>query len=587
MPGLSQIKTLQENKKRTLRNAPGGMRLLERRITRLILLRRAAVCLLTASMAILLSGCGQDNSGAQNQSVTDADAARFLEQATWGPNETGIREVQQKGLEQFLNEQFVALPSSLGAYPIMDTASSVGCPASLPNAGVCRRDNYSVFPLQIRFFQNALGGRDQLRQRVAFALSQIFVVSAKVVNQPYALAQYQELLAKHSFGNFRDILHAVTLSPAMGRYLNMANNTKENLAGNATPNENYARELLQLFSIGVFKLNTDGTPRRGSAGRPIPAYDQDTIEGFSRVFTGWTYPEQPGSATQQALNPPYYSGQMVVVENNHDTDSKKLLDGVMLPAGQMAKRDLDDAINNIFNHPNVGPFIGRQLIQHLVTSNPSPAYVSRVAGAFNSDAQGVRGDMKAVIREILLDPEARGDEKTSPGYGKLREPVKFIAGILRALDGKSDGIFPSSQSTAMGQGVYSAPSVFNFYPRDYPLQGTSLVSPVSAIYTATTALSRANFVHFLLYNNDGIAPDPTVSGAIGTKVNLPPLAALADDPEKLMNKLNLVMMHSNMSSDMRNVIIQAINVIPPNDPATRVRTAVYLVASSPQYQVER
>lgn len=545
-----------------------------------------ARALLMAGAALLLSACGS-GADSQNQVVTEADAARFLEQAAWGPNEEGIKAVQQKGFVQFLDEQFAAPPSSLGEYTYMDPTPSVGCPASTPNAAVCRRDNYTAFPLQNRFFQNALGGRDQLRQRVAFALSQIFVVSAKVVNQPYALARYQEILARHSFGNFRDILHAVTLSPAMGRYLNMANNTKADLARGVTPNENYARELLQLFSIGVFKLNKDGTLRRNSAGRPIPAYDQDTIEGFSRALSGWTYPEQSGSAAPRALNPPYYLGQMVTAENYHDTDAKMLLDGVMLPAGQTAEQDLSDAINNIFNHPNAGPFIGRQLIQHLVTSNPSPAYVSRVADVFNNNDQGIRGDMKAVIRAILLDPEARGDEKTDPGYGKLREPAKFIVGILRALGGKSDGVFVSLQSAKMGQDVYSAPSVFNFYPHDYPLQGTNLVSPVSAIHTATTALKRANFVHFLLYSDAGIEPDPTVAGAIGTRADLSPLAALADDPEKLMDKLNLVMMHKSMSSSMRSIIIEAVNAVPPSDPITRVRMAVYLIATSPQYQVER
>lgn len=563
------------------------MKLPERRYTRPASPRRAAARLLAMGMALLLSGCGQGDSGAQHQPVTDADAVRFLEQATWGPNEAEIRELQQKGFEQFLDEQFAAPTSSLGTYPYMDPAPDVGCPEFMSNAAVCRRDNYSAFPLQIRFFRNALGKRDQLRQRVAFALSQIFVVSAKVVRQPYALSHYQDLLSGHAFGNFRELLYTVTLSPAMGRYLNMANNAKANPESGVAPSENFARELLQLFSTGVFKLNTDGTLLRNAAGRPIPVYDQETIEGFSRALTGWTYPKQPGSSTQRVANPPYFIGQMVAVETNHDTSAKKLLDGVMLPAGQSAIQDLNAAIDNIFNHPNVGPFIGKQLIQHLVTSNPSPAYVSRVAGVFNDNGHGIRGDMKAVIREILLDPEARGDAKPDPGYGKLREPAKFIAGLMRALGGKSDGVFLNLHSMAMGQGIYNAPSVFNFYPHDYPLQRTNLVSPVSAIYTTTTALNRANFVHFLLYGNSAISPDPTVAGATGTEVDLSPLVALADNPEKLMDKLSLVLMHKTMTSDMRDIIIQAIKAVPLDDPVTRARTAVYLVATSPQYQVER
>jgi uncharacterized protein (DUF1800 family) len=278
---------------------------------------------------------------------------------------------------------------------------------------------------------------------------------------------------------------------------------------------------------------------------------------------------------------------MLAIADRHDSEPKKLLNDVVLPAQQTPQKDLNDALTNIFNHPNVGPFISKQLIQHLVTSNPSPEYVSRVAGVFNNNGQGVRGDMKAVVKAILLDTEARGDVKTDPQFGKLREPVKFIAGILRALGGQSDGVVLRIQSAAMGQDVYRAPSVFNFYPPNYPLPGTRLASPVSAIYITNTVFVRANFVHSLLYNIDGSSPDTTVTGAIGTKVDISPLAALAGDPEELMDKLDLVMMHKSMSSTMRNTIIQAINSIPENNSFARARIAVYLVAVSPQYQVER
>jgi hypothetical protein len=562
------------------------MRLLQRRITRLILLRRAAVCLLTAGMAILLSGCGQGNTDAQNQPVTEADAVRLLEQASWGPNEASIEEVKQKGLEGYLNEQFVAPLSGMGTYPVTALDPDVTCPPGSTTYSICKRDNYSTFLLQLRFFQNALNGRDQLRQRVAFALSQIFVVSAKVVNESYAIAGYQRLMEQHAFGNFRNILSAVTLSPAMGHYLNMANNAKPDPVNGVAPNENYARELLQLFSIGVYLLNPDGTLQKNSAGRPIPAYDQEMIEGFSHAFTGWTYPARLG-AEDRTLNLPYFVGQMSAAADTHDTGAKKLLGGTVLPAHQTPEKDMKDALANIFNHPNVGPFIGKQLIQHLVTSNPSPAYVSRVTGVFNNNGQGVRGDMKAVVRAILLDAEARGDVKTDPQFGKLREPVKFILAILRALDGRSDGVSLRGYSALMGQDVYRAPSVFSFYPTNYPLPGTTLVSPVSAVYTTSAALVRANFVHGLVNNEEGTVPDPTVVGAIGTRINLAPLAALAHDPEKLMDKLDLLMMHKSMSDRMRDIIIEAIDAVPVSDPFTRARIAIYLIATSPQYQVER
>lgn len=556
---------------------------------RILIKHRLVRYWLLLGTALLLTGCGGGADSPNNTSPPGtADTARFLEQSSWGPSEATIADVQQKGFENYLVEQFSAPASSLGTYPAVDSDSTINCPNNAPNHTVCFRDNYTPFPLQARSFRNALNGQDQLRQRVAFALSQILVVSARdgAVAEAYAIAPYQEILAKQAFGNFRDILAAITLSPAMGKYLNMVNNTKPDPARGIAANENYARELLQLFSIGVYELNNDGTLKHDQFGRPVPAYDQDTIEDLANALTGWTYPTRPGHSPQ-SLNPPYFIGPMVAVANNHDTSQKKLLDGVVLPANQTPQKDLDDAINNIFNHPNVGPFIGKQLIQQLVTSNPSAGYVSRVASVFNNNGQGVRGDMKAVIKAILLDDEARGDEKTDPDYGKLREPMKFIAGLLRALGGRSDGVFPISQSAAMGQDIYKAPSVFNFYPASYPLPETNLVSPVSAIFTAGTVHVRANFVNTLLYSSNGIAPDATVTGATGTQIDLSPFVALADDPDKLMDKLDLVLMHQRMSADMRRIIIGAVNAIPVSDRLARARAAIYLVATSPQYQVER
>ncbi len=279
------------------------------------------------------------NAGEQplaNQPVTDADAARFLEQATWGPNETSIEEVKQKGLEGYLNEQFVAPLSGMGTYPVTSLDPDVTCPPGSTTYSICKRDNYSAFLLQLRFFQNALNGHDQLRQRVAFALSQIFVVSAKVVNESYAMAGYQRLMEQHAFGNFRDILSAVTLSPAMGLYLNMANNAKPDPVNGVAPNENYARELLQLFSIGVYLLNPDGTLQKNSDGRPIPAYDQEMIEGFSHAFTGWTYPARSG-AEDRTLNLPYFLGQMSAAAGTHDTGTKKLLGDSSAPGAPDAR----------------------------------------------------------------------------------------------------------------------------------------------------------------------------------------------------------------------------------------------------------
>src|SRR5439155_361057 len=306
------------------------------------------------------------------------------------------------------------------------------------------RDNYSNYLLQLHFFSNALSGQDQLRQRVAFALGQILVTSAVDVPLPSWMRGYQQLLYAEAFGNFRQLLYDVTLNPAMGRFLNMVNNRCQtgtppdaNICRNglkSQPNENYAREILQLFSIGTFLLNQDGTRQVDASGNPIATYDQNTVEQFARVFTGWVLAPALAGPSEVGGTVPNYRDPMVVHkdsqgrEDYHDQGAKTLLNGVQLSAGQSTDQDLNAAIDNIAYHPNVAPFISKQLIQHLVTSNPTPAYVARIAAVFaagrNSPTQ-----LYEVARAIVLDPEARGDFKdpaSEPQYGKLREPVQFI-----------------------------------------------------------------------------------------------------------------------------------------------------------------
>ncbi len=542
-----------------------------------------------AESAWYIIGSSSGGSASIMSFMTLADATRLVEQSTFGPTDALIARARALGVSGFINEQ---LNAPVSAYPnfsyyppssppecSFDSASPTG-PAS-----ICNRDNYSLFQVQLNFFQQAMNGQDQLRQRVAFALSQIFVVSGNEINQAYAMALYQQMLRNNALGNFRQLLTDVTLSPAMGRYLDMANNDKPNPARGTEPNENYARELLQLFTIGEAKLNQDGTPQLDGQGQPIPAYDQDVIEGFAHVFTGWTYPPLPG-ATPQSHNPTNYSSPMVVWPNNHDTGAKELLNNVVIPAGQTADTDLTLALDNIFNHPNVGPFIGKQLIQHLVTSNPSPAYVARVAAAFNNNGQGVRGDMKAVIRAILLDAEARGDVKTDPNYGKLREPVLFALNVIRALNGQTDGVYLRGQVSNLGQNVFTSPSVFNFYPPDYNVPGTTLLGPQFALMHTNSALGRANLVNTLVYTTS-IAPDATVQGATGTSLNLSFLQAQASNPAQMVETLNAEMLHGTMSTQMKNAIITAVNAVAASDTLGRARAAAYLVATSSQYQVER
>ncbi|HST10626.1 MAG TPA: DUF1800 family protein, partial [Terriglobales bacterium] len=364
----------------------------------------------TIPLQVINPGAGSPSSnilqvqvGSGNSGVTPAAAARLLEQSTFGPTPASMQHVQQVGTQAFLNEQYAA------------TASTYPAPAATDDITFVQR----------RFFTNALTGQDQLRQRVAWSLAQIFVVSNQKIGDPSAFTSWMNMLQKDAFGNFSTLLNDVTLSPTMGRYLDMVGNDKPDPNSGREPNENYAREILQLFSVGLSQLNPDGTPQVDGNGIPIPTYTQDTIIGFAHVFTGWAYPTKAGQ-TASFYNGEYYGGPMIPFDNHHDTGQKLLLNGVTLGAGGTAQSDLTTALQNIFTHANVGPFISKQLIQHLVTSNPSPAYVSRVTAIFNDNGSGVRGDMKAVVNAILMDSEARrGDDpaQVQASDGHLKEPV--------------------------------------------------------------------------------------------------------------------------------------------------------------------
>lgn len=503
------------------------------------------------------------------------DTVRFLEQATFGVTpELGAR-VQSIGFDNYLNEQFNAAASSYPTMPLYPTTrDTVNC----PNNSACQRDNYSLYLLQNRFFTNALYGEDQVRQRVAFALHQIFVVSGVEITQPSWMAPYLQILDRNALGNFRQLLFDITVNPAMGNYLDMAGNSRIN------PNENYAREVLQLFSIGTVKLNSDGTPQLDANGQAIPAYTQTTVNNFARVFTGWRFAPAPASGVPNYIDP------MVVNESQHDTATKTLLNGKVLPAGQTTLKDLNDALDNIFNDPNVAPFISKQLIQHLVTSNPSPGYVRRVASAFNDNGAGVRGDMKAVVRAILLDEEARGNLKSEPNYGRLRHPAQFVCNILRLFNAQSanrttasDG-YLNPQTSGMGMDVFRPPSVFSYYSPGTVVAGTNGVrGPEFGILSTSTALRRANFVNSIVFGNIAVS----TNAPNGTSIDLSGLQTIASNPTQLVNKLDELMMHGTMSAEMRNSIVSAVSAVAESNSLKRARTAVYLVATSSQYQVEK
>jgi len=501
-----------------------------------------------------------------------SDATRFLEQSTWGPTPALVEHVRQVGVEQFLDEQFNAAASSYPTLPLFPTTrDTTTCDAT------CARDNYSMYPLQNRFFVNALYGDDQLRQRVAFALHQIIVVSGVDIREPSWMSPYLQILDRNAFGNYRQLLYDITLNAAMGNYLDVNGNTR------TQPNENYAREILQLFTIGTVRLNIDGTTQLDAGGQPIPSYTQDTVNNFARVFTGWRF------ATQIAAGVPNYIDPMVANQAQHDVNSKTLLHGRVLPANRSAVQDLNDALDNIFEDPNIGPFISKQLIQHLVTSNPSPAYVARVATVFNG-SQGSRGDLKAVIRAILLDPEARGDVKSDPTYGHLRHPALFITSVLRAFNPRSaDGSTQSAgylnpQAVNMGMDLFRPPSVFSYFSPSGTVPGTAGVrGPEFSLFTTSTAVRRDNFVNTMAFSRIAIsANDPT-----GTSIDLTPWQAMAANPAALVDALNTLLLHGTMSSEMRTSIITAVNAVAATNSLKRARTAVYLVLTSSQYQVEK
>jgi len=439
--------------------------------------------------------------------------------------------------------------------------------------------------VQRDFFTHALNNPDQLRQRVAFALSQIMVVSSVEIYEAYGLADFQNILLNDALGNYRTLLQDVTLSPTMGHYLDMANSDQSNPANGTVPNQNYAREVLQLFSIGLVELNQDGSQQLDATGAPIPTYAPPTIAGFAALFTGWTYPPLSG-ASSKWNNPINFDGQMVSFPNHHQTGSKLLLDGYTVPAGQTPDEDLANGLDNIFNHPNVGPFIGKQLIQHLVTSNPSTAYVARIAAVFADNGHGVRGDLSAVVRAILEDEEAR-DVAPAAIFGHLREPALFIAAALRSLGGQSDGVLPRSASAAMGQPIFSPQTVFNFYPPSYQIPGTQIIAPEFGIQNAATALARSNFVNTVILQG-GAAPSSSVSGSTGTSIGLSAFTG-ANDNAAMIQTLNQTLMHGSLSSDAGTIILAAANAAAANssDPIAPVRAAAYLILTSGQYQVER
>ncbi len=547
--------------------------------------KRGITILVSAMLAI--AGCG--GGGGDSSSpvpppapppppppvVSKAEAYQLLNQSTFGATEADADAVIAMGVEAWIDEQ-LATPASL-QLPFLQ---SLPIPQPIGQLNVDRVDIW---------FRNSLNGDDQLRQRVAFALSEVMVVSqlGALNNYPYALASYYDLLAENAFGNYRDLIEAVTLHPAMGIYLSMLGNEKPNPDLNIRPDENYARELMQLFSIGLVELEPDGSVTVDATGAPIPTYDQAVIEGFAHVFTGWHF---AGARSFDAARPNLLNQvvPMQLYADFHDTGAKQLLGGVSLAPGQSGEQDLDYALDNIFNHPNVGPFIAIRLIQRLVTSNPSPGYVERVAAVFDNNGSGVRGDLGAVVRAILVDPEARPDLPMEID-GKIKEPVLRLTQLWRAYDARAnDGRYAFFPSFFFGQGPLQSPSVFNFFSPFYAPSGeirnASLVAPELQIATEFQNTMLTNYFFFQVFALNSVAENLDDDDIY---INFEEEIGLADDIDALIDRVDDKLLAGTMSDVLRTEIRGMLERVPPEDAAIRAAEAIYLVVTSPEFAYQR
>ncbi len=539
--------------------------------------------LLSAWLLLGLASCGGSGGGSDPAPppppptpLSKAEAFQFLNQTTFGALESEATRVIAMRQEAWLDDQLTK-PASLNL-PFL-----ISLPVERPMVQM-NADRVDIW------FQNALHGEDQLRQRVAFALSEILVVSqlGALNNRPYSTTSYYDLLVENAFGNYRDLLEKVTLHPAMGVYLSMLSNEKPDVVNNIRPDENYARELMQLFSIGLVELNQDGSRRLDTNGTAIPTYDQSIIEGFAHVFTGWTYANttrfrNPQLSLRNDIEP------MVLWPEFHDTGTKKVLGGVTIPAGQTGDQDLADALDNIFNHPNVGPFVAIRLIHRLVTSNPSPAYVARVAAAFNNNGSGVRGDLAAVVKAIFLDPEAHPAVQSETD-GKIKEPLLRLTQLWRAYDARSNsGRYPFNFAyIVFGQGPLQASHVFNFFSPFYAppgeIQDGGLVAPELEIATEYLNTFVTNFMFGQVFGlnslNQNLRPDEVF-------INFESEMLIAADIDQLIDSVAGKLLGGEISPTLRNEIGGMLALIPESDTAIRVAETIYFIVTSPEYAYQR
>ena len=516
------------------------------------------------------------------------DASRFLAQAAMGYDYSTIENVASMGYEAWLDQQFTHdlfllsdLRSALEVFE--DGEELLGRTA-----------------FRAGWWSRILNHPDLLRQKMAWALSQIFVVSGvgsdlfediTTVNM-----SYYDILLTHAFGNYRDLLRAVSLSPSMGIYLSHINNPKSDPANNIHPDENYAREIMQLFSIGLFELNQDGSQKLDPSGNPIPTYNNHDIAEFAKIFTGFGNPggEMIFGVFDFDEAEEYGHLPMKMYEEWHETGPKNLLNGTVVPAGQSGMQDFEAAIDNLYNHPNVGPFIGKALIQFLVTSNPSPQYVARVASSFDDNGLGIRGDLKAVVKAILLDPEARSCSPDGSIYGgKLREPLMRYTMLLKAFraapEDKNRALFLSdfdSWEENVGQVPMFSPSVFNFYLPDFqpngPIADANLVGPEFQIHNSSTAIGYINQAFYWVFENTPLPVlDEEDNNGRYVTLDLSKEMSMANNPAQLVERLDILLAAGLLSDQTKQTIISAITQL--DDSEDRVNMAIYLTLISPDF----
>jgi uncharacterized protein (DUF1800 family) len=566
-------------------------------------------------------------------------AARFLSQATFGNTYAEIQKVANQSIEKWLDEQLAMSNSFRIETYVKNLHQSMVDSLNIKNnvnTNTLTNVGVSNWHFDAAWFQGCMTAPDQLRWRVSFALSEILVTSrvSAFDGNPYALASYYDVLMDNAFGNYRTLLDKITYHPAMGSYLTFLNNHATDIGKQTYPDENYAREIMQLFSIGLYQLNLDGTEKKDNNGQLIPTYNNDDIANLAKVFTGlswgdgtylgisakdnWSYTKRMkfyGIDSSDAKKNPWKTSPRIV--DGHERGTKTFLASSVDPtasrSAMQGEADIQDALNIIFNHPNVGPFVSRRLIQRLISSNPSPAFIQRIASVFNNNGSGVRGDLKSVIRAILLDPEARnccGDE--TDAFGKLREPFVRYMNLIKGLNlTATGGIFRNAMVRVYDQTAQrplSSPSVFNFYSPDYipngSLKDAGKVGPEFQLLSSQTLTGYFNALNDWLVNDDptdyyGLFTGETYKPNQDPKFNTVADYVLTrnDKLPQLLDKYNLILANGRLSTESLNTISKAIKGMPYSEDANgipntneayrRVRLAIFLIMTSPEYLINK